>query len=478
MKLSVLAAARFDPDPDIAGITPDSRAVREGFLFAALPGAKSDGAAFIPQAEQSGAAAILARPGAVTRLPLVADEEPRRRLSHIAARFYPKQPAVIAGVTGTNGKTSTAIFAAALWEMLGQKSGSLGTLGAKGAGFERPLAHTTPEPVTLHETLDAMAGAGVTHLAMEVSSHALAQYRADGVRFSAAAFTNLTQDHLDFHESLDAYFAAKLRLFADLLPAGGSAVINSDGARAADVAAAAARRNLKIITTGRHGETIRIRKVAPTPYGLDVDIEAEGRIRPLALPLIGAFQAENACLAAGLVMASGFGADKVLPLLGRLPGVPGRMQFAASVNGAGVYVDYAHTPDAVATALAAIRPHAAGRVIAITGAGGDRDRAKRPLMGQAAAAGADIVIVTDDNPRSEDPASIRRDIIAGARDAKEIGDRAHAIGAGVSMLRAGDVLLIAGKGHETGQIVQGVTHPFSDLAEAKRAASIVEGGRQ
>ncbi|MDZ7628213.1 MAG: UDP-N-acetylmuramoyl-L-alanyl-D-glutamate--2,6-diaminopimelate ligase [Parvularculaceae bacterium] len=477
MKLSDLAAARFDPDPDIAGITPDSRAVRNGFLFAALPGARSDGAAFIPQAEQLGAAAILARPGAVTRLPLVADDEPRRRLSHIAARFYPRQPAVIAGVTGTNGKTSTAIFAAALWEMLGQKSGSLGTLGARGAGFDRPLAHTTPEPVMLHETLDAMAGAGVTHLAMEVSSHALAHYRADGVRFCAAAFTNLTQDHLDFHENLDAYFAAKLRLFVDLLPIGGTAVINADGARAGDVAAAAARRNLKIVMTGRRGDTIRIRKIMPTPQGLDLDIEAGGRRRLLALPLIGAFQAENACLAAGLVIASGFEPDRVLPLLDRLPGVPGRMQFAASVNGAGIYVDYAHTPDAVATALAAIRPHATGRVIAIVGAGGDRDRAKRPLMGEAAAAGADVVIITDDNPRSEDPAAIRRDIIAGARDATEIGDRATAIIAGVSMLRAGDVLLIAGKGHETGQIVQGVTHPFCDLSEARRAAAAIEGAR-
>lgn len=471
MKLSVLAAERFDPDPDIAGITPDSRAVREGFLFAALPGAKADGETFIPQAEKMGAAAVLARPGAVTRLPLVADAEPRRRLSHMAARFHPGQPETIAGVTGTNGKTSTAVFAASLWAMLGEASGSLGTLGAKGANFDRPLAHTTPEPVTLHETLDAMARAGITHLAMEVSSHALAQYRADGVRFSSAAFTNLTQDHLDFHKDFEDYFAAKLRLFIDLLPAHGTAVVNLDGARGADVAAAAERRRLRVLTTGRRGGAIRILKTAPTPGGLDVDIEAEGCIRPLSLPLIGAFQAENAVLAAGLVMASGYGAAEVLPLLDRLPGVPGRMQHAASVRGAGVYVDYAHTPDAVATALAAIRPHAAGRVIAVIGAGGDRDRAKRPLMGKAAAAGANLVIVTDDNPRSEDPAAIRREILAGCPGAREIGDRAEAIAAGVLMLCSGDVLLIAGKGHETGQIIAGVTYPFDDAEEARRAAA-------
>lgn len=470
MRLSALAAERFDPDPEIYGITPDSRAVRQGFLFAALPGAKADGADFIPHAEEKGAAAVLAKPGAQTRLPLVADFEPRQRLSRMAARFYPGQPKIIAGITGTNGKTSTAVFAAALWAMLGEKSGSLGTLGASAAGFERTLAHTTPEPVTLHETLDAMATAGVTHLAMEVSSHALGQYRADGVTFSAAAFTNLTQDHLDFHKDLDDYFAAKLRLFVDLLPADGTAVVNMDGARAADVRAAAERRRLRIITTGRRGDSLKIASLQPNSSGLDLAVDAHGRRHTLTLPLIGAFQAENAILAAGLVIASGREADDILPLLARLPGVPGRMQRAASVAGAGVYVDYAHTPDAIATALDAIRPHAAGRVIAIIGAGGDRDRSKRPLMGAAAAAGADLVIVTDDNPRSEDPASIRRDVLKGCPGALEIGGRAEAIEAAVAQLTNGDVLLIAGKGHETGQIIGGVVLPFDDAAEARRAA--------
>ncbi len=477
MKLSALADQLFDPDPDISGITPDSRAVRKGYLFAALPGAKVDGSVFIPQAEERGAAAVLARPGVTTRLPLVADAEPRRRLSQIAARFHPRQPGFVAGVTGTNGKTSTAVFAASLWSMLGDKAGSIGTLGAHAPGFDRPLAHTTPEPVTLHETLDAMAGAGVTHLAMEVSSHALSQYRADGVRFSAAAFTNLTQDHLDFHETLEAYFEAKLRLFLDLLPATDAAVVNMDGERSAEVAAAAHRRGARVLTTGRRGDTLCIRSFAPKPSGLDLEVEARGQVFRLGLPLIGAFQAENALLAAGIVLASGRAAGEVLPLLDRLPGVPGRMQFAAQARGAGIFVDYAHTPDAVETALRAIRPHAQGRVIAIIGAGGDRDRAKRPLMGKAAADNADHVIVTDDNPRSEDPAAIRLEILKGCPDAQDIGGRAEAIAAGVGLLQPGDVLLIAGKGHETGQTIGGLTHPFDDLAEARRAAAMIGAGR-
>lgn len=475
MKLSALAAAPCNPDPEIKGLTPDSRAVREGFLFAALPGVAADGADFIPQAEKNGAAAILARPGVKTSLPLIADAEPRRRLAVMAARFYPRQPRYIAGVTGTNGKTSTAVFSAALWAMLGLNSGSLGTLGARSANFERKLQHTTPEPVTLHETLDAMAGAGVTHLAMEASSHALAQFRADGVRFSAAAFTNLTQDHLDYHSDLTGYFGAKKRLFLELLPKPGAAIVNMDGEGGDEIAQAALSRGLKTITTGARGETLRLVALKPQPGGLDIAVEADGERFSLRLPLIGAFQAENALLAAGIVVASGRSARDVLPLLERLPGVPGRMQHAADVDGAGVYVDYAHTPDAVETALAAIRPHAPGRVIAIIGAGGDRDRTKRPLMGAAAAKGADCVIVTDDNPRTEDPTTIRREVLAGCAGAEEIGDRAEAIAKGIAMLKRGDVLLIAGKGHETGQIVGKVTLPFDDVEVARRAAREMMG---
>lgn len=469
MRLSALAAAPFSPDPDIKGLTADSRAVKDGFLFAALPGVAADGADFIPQAEKNGAAAVLARPGSRTRLPLIADEEPRCRLATMAARFYSRQPRFIAGVTGTNGKTSTAIFAAAIWSMLGENSGSLGTLGARAARYERKLQHTTPDPVTLHETLDAMAGAGVTHLAMEVSSHGLAQFRADGVRFATAAFTNITQDHLDYHEDFADYFRAKKRLFLELLPKSGVAIVNMDGEGGESVAADAAARGIKVITTGQRGTTLRLASLAPQPGGLDIVVEADGCKVALRLPLIGAFQAENALLAAGIVIASGKKTVDVLARLARLPGVPGRMQHAADVAGAGIYVDYAHTPDAVETALAAIRPHAAGRVIIIIGAGGDRDRNKRPLMGAAAARGADHVIVTDDNPRTEDAASIRREILTGCQDAEEIGDRAEAIARGVAMLRRGDVLLIAGKGHETGQIVGTETLPFDDNDIARRA---------
>ncbi|MEK7265729.1 MAG: UDP-N-acetylmuramoyl-L-alanyl-D-glutamate--2,6-diaminopimelate ligase, partial [Pseudomonadota bacterium] len=420
--------------------------------------------------EIAGAAAVLARRGAKTSLPLIVDEEPRQRLAQMAARFYPRQPQVIAGITGTNGKTSTAVFAAALWSMLGLNAGSLGTLGALSETYRRKLHHTTPEPVTLHETLDQMAGAGVTHLGMEVSSHALAQFRADGVRFSAAAFTNITQDHLDYHADLAGYFDAKKRLFLDLLPVSGSAVVNMDGEGSEEVAKIARERGLKLITTGAGGETLRLAALKPQPGGLDLVVEADRRRYDVKLPLIGAFQAENALLAAGIVIASGHLAADVLPLLQRLPGVPGRMQHAAEVGGAGIYVDYAHTPDAVETALAAIRPHASGRVIAIIGAGGDRDRKKRPLMGAAAARGADHVIVTDDNPRNEDPSGIRREVLAGCPGAEEIGDRAEAIAIGVAMLRKGDVLLIAGKGHETGQIVGNETLPFDDVDVARQAA--------
>jgi UDP-N-acetylmuramoyl-L-alanyl-D-glutamate--2,6-diaminopimelate ligase len=473
VKLSALAAAPCDPDPEIKGLATDSRAVSEGFLFAALPGAAADGAKFIPQAERAGAVAVLARPGVKTSLALIEDVEPRRRLAEMAARFYPRQPAFVAGVTGTNGKTSTAIFSEALWAMLGEIAGSLGTLGARGAGFERKLQHTTPEPVALHETIDAMAGAGIARLAMEVSSHALAQYRADGVRFAAAAFTNITQDHLDFHGDFARYFRAKQRLFAELLPKTGAAIVNGDGEGADEIATLASARRVRLITTGARGKELRLSSLSPVAGGLDIAVEAEGKKVSLRLPLIGAFQAENALLAAGIVIASGRSAAEILPLLEKLPGVPGRMQHAADVRGAGVYVDYAHTPDAVATALAAIRPHATGRVVAIIGAGGDRDRAKRPLMGAAAAKGADRVIVTDDNPRSEDPAMIRRDVIAGCPQAEEIGDRAEAIARAISILKEGDVLLIAGKGHETGQIVGKTTLPFDDVSVARRAAEEV-----
>lgn len=471
MKLSELAGAPLANDPEIKGIASDSRAVREGFLFAALPGGKFDGKAFIPQAEAAGAVAILAEPGARTAAPVVHDRNPRRRLALMASHFYGRQPQAMVGVTGTNGKTSTVRFAAQLWRKLGRNAGSIGTIGAEASRFARKLAHTTPEPIVLHETLRDMADSGATHVAMEVSSHALAQHRADGVAFAGAAFTNITQDHLDFHADFDDYLRAKLRLFEELVPAGGFAAVNADGEGAGRVVEAVRRRRLALLTVGAAGETLRLEKCAPLPSGLSLDVVAPGgRRRRLALPLIGAFQAGNALLAAAIVIGTGEPAERTLELLSSLEGVPGRMQFAAESGGGHIYVDYAHTPDAVATALSAIRPHVQGRLIAIIGAGGDRDRGKRPLMGAAAAKGAEVVIVTDDNPRSEDPGAIRAEILKGAPGAIEIGDRGEAIARGAAMLRQGDILLIAGKGHETGQTIGDKTIPFDDV-EAARAAS-------
>ncbi len=471
MRLSELANESVTPDPQITGLTADSRQVGKGFLFAALPGVVADGVKFIPQAEERGAAAVLARPGARSKLPLIVDDCPRRRLSDMAARFFPDQPRIIAGITGTNGKTSTARFVSELWSLCGKRAGSLGTLGATAQNFERKLSHTTPEPVTLHHMLHEMTQSGVTHLAMEVSSHGLAQYRADGVNFSIAAFTNISQDHLDYHDGFDGYFAAKMRLFTDLLAPDGAVVVNMDGRGAAEIKKLAVESGLNVITTGAAGADLTLVSSAPHYGGLKIDLSAGGRRFTLNLPLIGAFQAENAVLAAGVVMASGAPAETVVPLLEKLSGVPGRMQHVAEIAGGAIYVDYAHTPDAVATALQAIRPHADARVIAIIGAGGDRDKEKRRLMGAAAAAHADLVIVTDDNPRSEDPAVIRAAVLRGCPGAEDIGDRGMAIARGVAMVEKGDVLLIAGKGHETGQQVGNKTLPFDDAAVAKAAAA-------
>lgn len=471
MKLSALTGRTFDPDPDILGLAADSRAVKPGFLFAALPGVKLDGAAFAPRAAANGAAAILAGARLEAGVPVVVDANPRLRLALMAARFYPRQPEIVVGVTGTNGKTSTVRFFAQLWTMLGEKAGSIGTLGAYAPGYERALQHTTPDPVTLHETLDAMAGLGLTRAAMEVSSHALVQHRADGVRFSAAAFTNITQDHFDYHVGFEDYLAAKLRLFTELTPKSGFAVINADGEGAGQVIAAVKSAGLRILTTGACGETARLTRAVPYADGLSIDVAAEGEVFAIELPLVGAFQAENALVAAALVIGGGAAPRRVLPLLARLDGVPGRMQrVAGAEGGAAVYVDYAHTPNAIATALAAIRPHAREKLVAIIGAGGDRDASKRPHMGRAASLGADVVIVTDDNPRSEDPAEIRRQVLKGAPKALEIGDRTEAIEKAVAMLGPGDVLLIAGKGHETGQTIGDRTLPFDDADIARKAA--------
>lgn len=475
-QLSDLLKKDLDPDPEIHGITADSREVRAGFLFAALKGSALDGARFIPSALEAGAVAILTYEGAPipaeTDVTVITHPEPRLALAEMASRFHPGRPAFLAGVTGTNGKTSTAVFARQILSALGTRAGSLGTLGVdvegEGAPWHCPLGHTTPEPVTLHRALSAAQQAGCSHMVMEVSSHGLAQYRADGLRFGAAAFTNITQDHLDYHKDFEDYFAAKKRLFTDLLEADGRIIINMDGAGAEDLMGASGITAANVITIGRAGRDLRVANIVSKAAGLDLIVEAYGQRYEVSVPLLGAFQAENALCAAGLVVAAGFPSDEVLPCLGDLTGVPGRMMQAGLCAGAGIYVDYAHTPDAVSTVLQAARAHAGGRLIAILGAGGDRDRTKRPLMGRAAAAHADIVILADDNPRSENPDEIRSDILQGAPAAKNIGDRETAIAEALGMLKSGDVLMILGKGHETGQTIGGETIPFDDVEVVRK----------
>ena len=475
MRLHDLTAlARRLPDVEVTALSADSRAVTPGTLFAALPGTAVDGRRFIDQAVRAGAVAVLALPGTQAPVPVVESEDPRLTLAQIARRFTPGQPEHIAGVTGTNGKTSVARFAAQLWGRLGHRAGTMGTLGAQAPGYDYALRHTTPDPIETHQVLDTMARMGTTHLCMEVSSHGLAQRRADGVRFAQAAFTNITRDHLDFHPTFEDYLNAKLRLLTQLLPEGGTAVIGADGPGSDEATRRTLAAGRKAVTVGRRGDCLRLRELTPRAGGLDVTIEAEGRTYGLSLPLIGAFQADNALVAAGLAVTSGHDTRDVLPLLEKVSAAPGRMELAGVKRMPGgeaaIYVDYAHTPDAVATALRAARPHARGRLHALLGAGGDRDTAKRPLMGAAAHEAADAVIVTDDNPRTEDPARIRAAVAEGAPGARVIADRGEAIAAAVEALRPGDVLLVAGKGHEKIQIVGDVTYPFDDVAVARDAA--------
>ncbi|NNU15054.1 UDP-N-acetylmuramoyl-L-alanyl-D-glutamate--2,6-diaminopimelate ligase [Parvularcula sp. ZS-1/3] len=473
------ALARRLPDVEIAGLTADSRAVKPGWLFAALSGTQADGRTYIESAIQNGAAAILARPGTPAPVPVVESEQPRLTLAQLAMCFHPQQPRMIAGVTGTNGKTSVARFASQLWDLCGHAAGSLGTLGAFAPGYDYALKHTTPDPVEIHQVLSGMTTVGTTHLAMEVSSHGLAQYRADGVNFQIAAFTNLTRDHFDYHGSFEEYYKAKRRLFTQLLPRGNAVVINTDGPYAETAVQDAKAYGRRPVTVGRQGETLRLLSVKPAAAGLDIAVEAAGKRYMLRLPMIGSFQADNALVAAAIVMESGHSADEVLPLLEKISAAPGRMEPAGvrrfPDGEAGVFVDYAHTPAAVETVLKAIRPHTAGRIHVIVGAGGDRDTAKRSQMGAAAASLAEHVIITDDNPRTEDPAFIRAQVAEGAPKATIIGDREEAIRHGVASLKAGDTLVIAGKGHERGQMVGDVIYPFSDLEKAREALQKVGG---
>jgi len=451
---------------DIGGISADSRAVKPGFLFAAVPGTKADGLAFVPQALAAGAVAVLAERPPAAPLPdgvaVIVVANVRRALALAAAKFFARQPATIAAVTGTSGKTSVAAFTRQIFAALGHRAASIGTIGVVTPDEEIYGSLTTPDPVELHRTLDRLAGEGVTHLAIEASSHGLDQHRLDGVRVSAGAFTNLSRDHLDYHPSFDAYLEAKLRLFDALIAPGGAAVIDVDHEHAAAVVDAARARGLRIVTVGTRGDGIRLRDVAIDGFAQRIAIEHAGRRNDLRLPLVGAFQIENALVAAGLVIATGGDASRSFAAIEQLKGAKGRLEIVGEKSGAPIFIDYAHKPDALEKALAALRPYVSKRLVVVFGAGGDRDRGKRALMGEIAAAGADRVIVTDDNPRSEDPAAIRRAIMAAAPGAVEIADRREAIATAVGGLERGDVLLIAGKGHESGQIIGNQTLPFSD----------------
>lgn len=473
------AALGADASLDIAGLTADSRRVKSGFVFAALAGSAAHGRDYVAAAKAAGAVAVLSA-GDLTEAPGIAHivaKEPRLAFAQAAARFYPRQPTHVAAVTGTNGKSSTVDFLRQIWTHAGQRAASLGTLGAIGPSGAVDLGHTTPDPVAIHATLQTLSDDGVTHAAMEASSHGLDQHRLDGVRLSVGAFTNLTQDHLDYHGTMDAYREAKLRLW-DLLPPAAPAVVNADAIEAAAFEARARERGLTLIGCGwRAGaDGLKIAEIWPRANGQRLDLHWRGTSVLVELPLIGEFQALNAVTAAAMALAGGTAPAAVWAGLERLKPVKGRIEHVgATKDGAHVFVDYAHTADGLDVLLRAARPHAPGRIVLVFGCGGDRDSGKRPKMGAVAQRHADVVIVTDDNPRSEDPAAIRAQVLAGCPGAHEIGDRRDAIEHAIALLKPGDALLIAGKGHEMGQIIKGVVHPFSDQ-DVACAALAGQGG--
>ena len=449
----------------IGGVATDSRRVKPGDLFVAVTGTHADGLAYVQAAVEAGAVAVMAErmpQGLPTDIAVVVVKAVRPALAQVAARFYPQQPATIAAVTGTSGKTSVAAFTRQIWSALGHAAASIGTIGVVAPSGEVYGSLTTPDPVDLHRTLDQLAREGVTHLALEASSHGLDQHRLDGVHIQAAAFTNLSHDHLDYHGTRESYLAAKLRLFDELVPSDGAAVVAADGDAAEDVIAVARRRGLAVLTVGRRGDAIRLIQAEIDGFSQTLEIEHQGSRLRVRLPLVGAFQVENALVAAGLAVAGGGDPDAVFSSLEGLKGAKGRLELVGHRRGAPVFIDYAHKPDALAQTLDALRPYASRQLVVVFGAGGDRDRNKRPMMGAIAAAKADRVIVTDDNPRSEPPAAIRAEILAAVPRALEIGDRAEAIRFAIAGLEAGDVLVIAGKGHESGQIVGDKVLPFTD----------------
>jgi len=466
----------------LTGLASDSRKVKPGYLFAALAGTKTDGARFVKDAVARGAVAVMGPPSladdvAALGVRFIPDENPRAGLARMASAFFVGQPDIIAAVTGTKGKSSIVAFLREIWTRLGRPAASLGTVGVIGPKGAMPLSHTTPDPVEIHELLAKLKQEGVDRLAIEASSHGLDQHRLDGVKIAACGFTNITRDHMDYHPTFEDYLAAKLRLFTKLVRDGGVAVVNADAAHAERFIDAAKARGLRLMTVGRKGETIHLDRREDRGGAQALTLHYQGKIFYIELPQAGEFQTSNALVAAGLAIGLGENPDKVFAALEHLKGAPGRMEKVAfAKSGAPIYVDYAHTPDSLEKVLEALRPHTANRLHVVFGCGGDRDKGKRPLMGAIAVRLADDVIVTDDNPRSEEASAIRGEILAAAKGAREIGDRAQAIRTAVADLKTGDVLILAGKGHETGQYVKGEVFPFSDREQAIEAA-IALGGR-
>ncbi|MBX2804474.1 MAG: UDP-N-acetylmuramoyl-L-alanyl-D-glutamate--2,6-diaminopimelate ligase [Hyphomicrobiales bacterium] len=466
--------------PEITGLTADSRLVEPGYLFAALSGTKTDGGRYIEEAILRGAIAVLVSDEQMVNVPLqiqvIRDTNPRQCLAKLAASFYGAQPKLTVAVTGTNGKTSVASFLRQIWEHAGLKAASLGTTGISFKGQEEILAHTTPDPVVLHEKLASLTERGATHLAFEASSHGLAQYRLDGVQLKAGAFTNISRDHMDYHADFEDYFNAKMRLFTELLPLGSPAVIDVDSEAGVKAAGIARDHGLEVFTVGHNGETLRLDAVERQGFGQRLKLSYRGKRREILLPLAGDFQASNGLVALGLALATGLDADKAFAAAEKLTGAKGRLELAGRTKtGDPVFIDYAHTHAALENALTALRPYAKKRLHVVFGAGGDRDKGKRPMMGEAAMRLADCVYVTDDNPRGEEPAMISARIVAAAAGAREIGDRREAIAVAIAAMEPGDLLLVAGKGHETGQIVGDRVLPYSDHEAVMSILGGVEG---
>ncbi|ODA95875.1 UDP-N-acetylmuramoyl-L-alanyl-D-glutamate--2,6-diaminopimelate ligase [Mesorhizobium sp. SEMIA 3007] len=460
-------------DLEVTGISSDSRQVKPGVVFFALAGTKADGAAYAADAARRGALVIVSgKSSSIAGLPVpvLAVDDPRLALALSAARYFGKQPQTMVAVTGTSGKTSVAAFTRQIWEQVGYAAASIGTTGVVAPGRNDYGSLTTPDPVALHQLLRELADAGVTHASMEASSHGLDQRRLDGVKLAAGGFTNLGRDHMDYHPTVEDYHRAKLRLFDTLLPKGAPAVIFADDPWSAPTIQAAQAAGLKVLTVGRHGDFLTLKRVEHERHRQRAEVEAEGVLYEIDLPLAGDFQISNALVSAGLAISTGTPVAKALAALEKLKGAPGRLDLVGTtVSGAPVYVDYAHKPDALENVLASVRPFTTGRVMVVFGCGGDRDRGKRPIMGEIATRLADVVIITDDNPRSEVPETIRAAILAAAPGAIEIGDRRKAIHEAVAMLHAGDTLIVAGKGHEEGQTIGTETLHFSDHEEVRAA---------